>query len=312
MRCMRCLCLIVDHLLCISVVCTDKEHAVYFLDCFYSSSYTLVNCLNSLYSSRDHTCMSYHIRVCKIDDNDIILTGTDGCIQLLRYFRCTHLRLQIISCNSWRLYKYSVLILVWLFHTTVEEECNMSIFLCLSGTKLLQTICSKILAKCILDLLLLESDDLVRDRLIVILEAYICQWQLSTLTLKSCKLICTECSCDLTRTVWTEVKEDNRIVCLYSCNRLSICLDNSRKNKLICLIICIRICNCLYWICSLYALAIYHSCISFLYTIPVVITIHCIVTTGNTCDLTDSDLLHLVNECCNIILTRCWRCISTI
>ena len=118
--------------------------------------------------------MSYHVWVCKIDDNHIILTGTDGCIQLLRYFRCTHLWLQIVSCNSWRLYKYSVLILVWLFNTTVEEECNMCIFLCLSGTKLLQTICSKILSKCILDLLLLESDDLVRDRLIVILEAYIC------------------------------------------------------------------------------------------------------------------------------------------
>ena len=188
----------------------------------------------------------------------------------------------------------------------------MRIFLCLSGTKLLQPICSKILAKCILDFLLLESDNLIRDRLVVILEAYICQRKLSAFPLKSCKLICTERSCDLTCTVRTEVKEDNGIICLYRCNRLSICFDDGWKNKLICFIICIRICNCLHRIYSLYALTIYHSCISFLYTIPVVITIHCIVTAGDTCDLTDSDLLHLVNECCNIILTRCRRCISTI
>ena len=190
--------------------------------------------------------MSYHVRVRKVDDNNIILAGTDRCIELLRYFRCAHLWLQIVSCNSWRLHEYSVLILVRFFHTTIEEECNVCIFLCLSGTKLLQTVCSKILAKCILDFLLLESDDFVRDRLIVILEAYICQWKLSTLTLKSCKLICTERSCDLTRTVRTEVKEDHGIICLYRCNRLSICLNYGWKNKLICLIICIRICNCLY------------------------------------------------------------------
>ena len=57
----------------------------------------------------------------------------------------------------------------------------MGILLCLSKTKLLLAAFCKILAKCILDLLLLESDDLVWDRLIVILEAYICQWKLSTL-----------------------------------------------------------------------------------------------------------------------------------
>ena len=33
--------------------------------------------------------------------------------------------------------------------------------------------------------------------------------------------------------------------------------------------------------------------LSFFHTIPAIVTVHCIITSGNRCNLTDSDLLHL-------------------
>ena len=38
----------------------------------------------------------------------------------------------------------------------------------------------------------------------------------------------------------------------------------------------------------------YHCIVSFFDTIPVVITIHCIITTMDTCDFTNTDLFHLL------------------
>ena len=73
--------------------------------------------------------------------------------------------------------------------------------------KLLLAVCCKELAKCILNFFLLECYKLVRNRLIIILEAYKCCRNI--LSLKAYELIITECSCHLSCSVWTEVKEDN-------------------------------------------------------------------------------------------------------
>ena len=154
----------------------------------------------------------------------------------------------------------------------------MCILLCLCEAELLLTAFCKVLSKCICDMLLLESDNLVRDCLIVILEAYIgC---LNEWALKSCKLVIAECTSDLTCTIRTEVKEDNRIILFYNGNRLAVFHNNSRKNKLIRYILCIRISHSLYSILCKHALSLGQGIIRLLYTIPVVITIHCIVTSG--------------------------------
>ena len=80
---MRLPCLIVQHLLGVTVIGTDEKHSVHLLHCFRSRPHTLVYPLDRLDRSLKHTCMSHHIRVCEVDDDDIILTGCDGSVQLL-------------------------------------------------------------------------------------------------------------------------------------------------------------------------------------------------------------------------------------
>ena len=97
---MRLLCLIVEHLLCISVIGAKEEHAVHLLNCFNGSAYACIDTLHSLDSRFENTCMSYHVGICEVDNYNIVLSGSDGCIKLLAYFRCAHLRLQIVSSYS--------------------------------------------------------------------------------------------------------------------------------------------------------------------------------------------------------------------
>lgn len=57
---------------------------------------------------------------------------------------------------------------------------------------------------------LFKCDQLVRDRLIIVLKADKCC--LNERTVKSGKLVITECTCHFTGTVRTEVKEDHGII----------------------------------------------------------------------------------------------------
>ena len=224
---MRCLCLVVDHLLCVTVVGTDEENAVHLLYCLYRSAYALVDPLNCCNCCLDNTCMTYHVRVSEVDDDDIVIVRCDSCVELLGYFGSAHLRLKVVCSNLGGVNKCTILVLVGLLDTAVEEESNVSVLLCLSETKLLQTVSCKILTECVCDLFLLECDELVGDRLIVILEAYVCKGHEAVSSLKEldalgiCCIALSCCDigiskaeslCYLTCTVGTEVEEDNGVV----------------------------------------------------------------------------------------------------
>ena len=154
----------------------------------------------------------------------------------------------------------------------------MCILLCLGQTKLCLSALCQVLTECIYNMLFFKCDQLVRDRLIIVLKADKCC--LNERTVKSGKLVITECTCHFTGTVRTEVKEDHGIILFYNRDRFSILCNYGRKYELVCYILCIRIFHCLYGIFCLNALPLCQGIIGFLYTIPVIITIHCIVTSG--------------------------------
>ena len=209
MCCMRLSCLIIDHLLCVSVVCTNKQYSVCFFNCFYCSTYALVNCFNCFHCCRYHSCVSDHIRICKVDHDHIIFIGCNCLIKTFADFRSTHLRLQIISSNCRRFYQGTLFIFIWLFYTAVKEKCNMRIFLSLCKTKLFLAIRCKILAKCIYDIFFFKRDKLVGNCLIVILEAYKSKWHKSIGTLKMIKLLITKCMRHLASSIRTEIEKDH-------------------------------------------------------------------------------------------------------
>ena len=303
--------LIIYKLFCITVVSADKELSVNLFDCLYSLSYTLINSLNSLDRSCLDTCVANHIRVCEVDDDHIIFIRFDCLNKFLANFRCAHLRLHVIGRNLRGFYKDSVLSLVRLLNATVEEESNVCVLLCLSDTCLCHIVSCKIFTECIVKKNFVECYQFVLDGIIILCEAYECSIQ-SLCSLKALKIVITESSCDLSCTVRTEVEEYNGILIGNSCNRFAILLDNSRKHKFICLVIIIGSLNCCCSICSLYAFALCKSFICKLNTIPAVITIHCIITSGDHTDLTNADLFHFSFQLLYKLFTGCRRCVTSV
>ena len=168
----------------------------------------------------------------------------------------------------------------------------MCILLCLSDTSLSHVVCCKVFSKCVMKLNFVECNQFILDGIIILCEAYECDmW--SCFSLKSLEIIIAECSCDLTSTVRTEVKEYNRVFIRYNTCWLSVFLDYCRKNEFICFVIVIGCLNCCCSVSSLYTFSGCKSIVCKLYTIPAVITVHCIVTAGNGCNLTYTDFLHL-------------------
>ena len=236
MSCEWLTCLLVDQLLCISVVSADEHLSVYFFQSLYSLSYTLINCFYSLDRSFLNTCMSYHVRVCKVDHDHIIVLRLDRSNKLVTYFVSAHLRFQVISSNLRGFHKDSVLSLIRLFYSTIEEECYVSIFLCLCNTSLFQSVICKELSKCIRNRFFYECNHLILDCRIILCEAYECSLH-SVSSFKSVKTVITECSCELSCSVRTEVEEYNRIIFFDCCCCSTVFCYNKWYYELVCYIL---------------------------------------------------------------------------
>ena len=63
---------VIDHLLCITVVCTDEQNAVYILHCLYCLAYALIYGLNSLDGCGDHSGMTYDFVVGEVEHDQIV------------------------------------------------------------------------------------------------------------------------------------------------------------------------------------------------------------------------------------------------
>ena len=304
-------CLIVDQLLCVTVVSTYEHLSVNFFEGFYCSAYAAVNSLDCFYCCSLYTGMTNHIRVCKVDDDHIVFVRFDRIYKFVADFRCAHFRLKIIGSNLRRFYKDSVLTFVWLFHTTVEEERNVSIFLCLSDTNLCHIMSCKVFAKCILKKYFVEGNQFVLDCLIIVCKTYICEVKFLC-SLEAFELVIAECSGDLTCTVRTEVEEYNGIFVLNGCNRFAVFFDYSRKYEFICLVSIVGSLNCCCSVCAFDAFAFCQCFVCKLYTIPAVISVHCIVTSGNNTDLTNTDFFHLCFKLFDEFFTGCRRSVTSV
>ena len=108
----------------------------------------------------------------------------------------------------------------------------MCVLFSLGDSGLLHVVCCKPFTKGIGNRNLMESNQLIRDRRIIVREAYISKLK-SLRSVKSLEVIITKCSGNFSCTVRTEVKEDYGILVLDGCNRLSILYYNGRLYKFI-------------------------------------------------------------------------------
>ena len=187
----------------------------------------------------------------------------------------------------------------------------MSIFLSLCNTSLLHVVSCQPLTKGICDSNLVESHLLVRDGRIIIREAYKSHI-LSCSPVKAFEIIITEGSGNLSCTVGTEVKEDNRIPILYGGNRLAIFNYHSGLYELVSFISVIGFLDSADSAGCRQTLAFSNSIICKLHAIPVIVSVHGIITPHNRSNPADTYLLHLCIQLLSKFLTACRRSITSV
>ena len=134
------------------------------------------------------------------------------------------------------------------------------------------------------------------------------QWEEALLPCKALEFWVNKTSGDLSCTVRTEVEENHAVLFFDQ----AILIQNGRQHKFVGYFLCIGIFDCLNRFGSGFTLAINHSSICLFDTIPSVITIHCIVTAGNGCNLTNANFLHLFASGLHEASCGRWRFISAV
>ena len=189
----------------------------------------------------------------------------------------------------------------------------MCIFLCFSNSELSHIILSKVLAECIVQALRLECNKYIRHCCIILCHTNI--GKLHTLSFKACESIINKGSCDFSCSVRTEVEKYNAVL---STDSAFIFKAYGWLNELIGYVFTIGInlfiafLNSLDRVKCLDTLTKYKCIISLFHSVPVIISVHRIVSANNSSYLTYTDFIQLFNCFCNKILTACRRNITAI
>ena len=294
------------HLIDVAVVGSDQALTAHLEDGVNDLAYAVIGSLDRLDCSLEYAGVTYHIAVCEVEDNNVVLAGQDALYALLGNGRLAHLRLEIIGCNLRGRDQSTILARVLLLNAAVEEERNVCVLLGLGNAELGHTQIGDIFAERVLQALRLEGDFHARNRSIVLRHADVVDLRLYAL--KAGELRINECTGDLTRTVGTEVCEDDRVVVLDGC---ALGNDN-RNNELVGYAVCVGLLHGLVCGSSVLAFAECDGVVRLLYTIPAVITVHCVVTAGYGCDAADLDSVDLGLQAVDILNTGLRRRVTAI
>ena len=194
----------------------DNHLAAYGLHGIHEASYAGIHSLNSLYSRGHDSCMTDHIAVGVVQDDEVILLGLDGFHHLVRDLYGAHFRLEIVGGNLRGRYQDAVLAFVFLFHAAVEEERDMGIFLGFGYAELLQPLFRDDLPKGILDALGRIGDVDVHTLFIL---GHGGEGELQSLyPVEAVKGFICEGMGELSCAVGAEIEEDDAVTC--PCSRL--------------------------------------------------------------------------------------------
>ena len=296
----------IEHLIDVAVVGSDQALAAHLEDGINDLAYAVIGSLNRLYSSLEYAGVTYHIAVCEVEDNNVVLAGQDALYALLGNGRLAHLRLEIIGCNLRGRNEGAILAWILLLNAAVEEERNVCVLLGLGNAELGHTQIGDIFAERVLQALRLEGDFHARNSSIILRHADVVDLRLYAL--KAGEFRINECTGDLTRTVGAEVCEDDRVVILDG-RALG---NDDRNNELVGYAVCVGLLHSLVCGSSVLAFAECDSVVRLLYAIPAVITVHCVVTAGYGCDAADLDSVDLGLQAVDILDTGLRRRVAAV
>ena len=148
----------VDGVVGISVVGNDDCLVVVSLGSFDDVVHALVDGNDSLGDGIINTCVTNHVAVCEVHNDEVVLLCVDGSDEFVLHLECAHVRLEVVGRHLWRSHEDAVLTCEWSLATTIEEEGDVSIFLSLGSVQLALAIDRKVFAEGVLHVLLREED----------------------------------------------------------------------------------------------------------------------------------------------------------
>ena len=288
----------VDHAISVAVVSGDAGHAAHLSDGVGNLLYTPVNSLDRLDCRIEHTGVTDHIAVGEVEDDHVILAALDRVDALFGDLVGAHMGLHVVGGDGRGLDEDAILALILLFNAAVEEESDMCVLLGLGDAQLGQAVVREILAEGVDELLRLEGDVDVGHGRVILRHADIGDGETTVPALEAVEIVIDKGTGDLTRSVGTEVVEDDAVVRFDSV----AAGDDGRQHELVGHAVVIAVLHRLYGIGLLYALAVDDRGIRLFDALPAIISVHGVVTSADGSDLADADLGALFDSLGDIFL----------
>ena len=252
--------------------------------CFSSFDYVFhasVNSHNSLLDCFVDTGMTNHVTVSEVHHDEIIFVFVDSVYQFILHFVSAHFRFQVVSGYFRRWNKDTVFVVERSFTTAVEEESNVSIFLCFSDMELAQSFGSDVFAQCVGNVFLVEQDVNTFEGCIIRSHAVILQSR-NRMHTRFRHILLSQYDSQFFSTVVTVVEEDNDIT--FFDGSVAVGVYN-RLDEFVRYTFIVRFLHSLNHIGSFLTLAVYQQVIGFLHTFPTFVTVHSIITSDDRSDL---------------------------
>ena len=299
----------IQHHIGIAVICRQQDLTVLCQDGVYDLRYALIQGFDGFLCSLYDTCMTNHIGVGKIQDDQIVFICFDGFQNFFCYFISAHFRLQVVCGHLRRRNQDAVFVAVRCFHTTVEEEGYMGVFFCFRNAQLGQPLIRDIFSQRIGHGLRREGKGDVGHLGIVLSHADVAEIFDLFFSFKSIEILIHKCPCDFSGTVRAEIEHDHSIAVVNA----AVCfINDSWEYEFIVFITAVSLFHCRCTVGSMFPFAARHSVVGFFDTIPAFVTIHGIVAAGYGCDRTETGFFHVIFQLTNVFFGAARRHVSAV
>ena len=277
------------------MVGNDDRLVVVGFGCFDDLLHAVVDSPYCLGDGVIDTCVTHHVTVGEVHHDEVVLVLVDGCHQFVLYLEGTHFRFQVVGSYLGRRNEDAVLTLEGSLATTIEEEGDMCVFLCLSSMQLFLSLFAEILAEGILNILFGEEDVNTLEVGIVGSHTVVLQsWDGMHTLLRH--ILLGQCDGHLLGAVVAEVDENDDIALLDTTVHTAVV---DRFDKLVGNSIFITLLHGLHHIGRLLAGAVDDEVVALFDTLPTLVAVHRIETAydrGDGSIIVSTYLRYLLNE----------------
>ena len=270
----------IAHLFCVTVVCGDQQLAANGLNRFSHLLNAVIQRFNRFNRCFHHPGVTNHVAVRVVTNDGVVFTALNRCNQLLGQFSRAHFRLQIVGRNFRRVDQDAVFAFERLFYAAVEEEGHVRIFFSFGNTQLRFFVLRHPLTKGVG-----QRCWWVSNRSFDVCRVFGQHHKVEVndfLTGEAVEISVNKRTGDFTRTVSTEVHENQRIAIFHSSICLTFGTDHGGFNEFVVFVAGISSLQTFNRRSELeLALRQRHQIVSLFNAIPTVVAVHSVVTTDD-------------------------------